>query len=190
VYKSILVLVILMSFWSCETNLKPIATLKKTILEESEIISDSILYNNQNIDSIWLYSDFDSAVAVILNGSHEIIHDVSKMDEIYSSSSRRKLKETQLKSITSNLSGRVPSNYMPADCFQPYHGFFFYKNGSIKARIAICFSCGTYFSKPKNCGGINFELTKQLIHDLGLPVYNWDDSTEVKKSNIKYSDYF
>jgi hypothetical protein len=189
VKKSIFILVILIGFWSCESNPKPFASIKKTTSEESEIISDSILYN-QNIDSIWLYSDFDSAVAVILDGSHEIIHDVSKMDKIYSSSSRRKLKETQLKSITSNLSGRVPSSYMPADCFQPYHGFFFYKNGSIKARIAICFSCGTYFSKPKNSGGVNLILTKQLIQDLGLPVYNWDDSTEVKKSKIKYSDYF
>ena len=92
------------------------------------------------------------------------------------------MNDLQLKSIIQHLSGKIPSSYKPSDCFQPYHGFFFYKKGKIKARLAICFSCGTYFSMPQKSGGIDYKLTKQLFRDLELPVYNWDDSTEAQKS--------
>ena len=189
--KHIIFFGIVICCWSCESNPKHIENVKIPIAEESSIVLDSVFYSysEKDIDSIWLQSDFDSAVAVILDGSHQIMYDVSKMDKKYSTSSEQRLNDLQLKSIIQNLSGKVPSSYMPADCFQPYHGFFFYKNGKIKARLAICFSCGTYFSKPLKSGGIDYELTKHVFEELGFPVYNWDDSTEVQKSKTKYSDY-
>jgi hypothetical protein len=187
--KYIISLIILIGFWNCDSNPKPLDNIEKPDTAKPMIVIDSLNYYNYNIDSVWLQSDFDSAVAVILDGSRDIM-DVSKMDKKYSASSKRTLNELQLKSIAQNLSGKVPSSYTPADCFQPYHGFFFYKKGKINARLAICFSCGTYFSKPKNSGGIDYQLTKKIYQDLGLPIYNWDDSTEVQNSVLKYSDLF
>ena len=75
--------------WSCESNPKPIENVKTPIAEEPTIVLDSIFYSysDKDIDSIWLQSDFDSAVAVILDGSHQIM-DVSKMDKKYSASSK------------------------------------------------------------------------------------------------------
>lgn len=188
--KYILSLLALIVLWSCESNPKHIDTIKIPIKEEPAIVLDSLPQNNKDIDSIWLQSDFDSAVAVILDGSHQIMYDMLKMDKKFSASIKRKLNDIQLKLMIENLSGKVPTNYTPSDCFQPYHGIFFYKKSKIKARLAICFSCRTYFSQPKNNGGINYQSTKQVFQNLGLPIYNWDDSTEVQNSKIKYSDYF
>jgi hypothetical protein len=142
------------------------------------------------IDSFWINSDFDSAVAVILNGDSQILYNILQMDSMYGLHSRRRLSNNQIKLLTDNLSGKLNSEYSPSDCFQPYHGFFFYKNGIIQARLAICFVCGMHTSQPKDNGGINYHTTKQLFAELDLPVYNWDDSLETAQSKIKYQDYF
>jgi hypothetical protein len=163
---------------------------KFTTGNEEVIISDTIQETNHEIDSIWIRSDFDSAVAVILNGSRAMWGDLKKMDKMYALNSRRILSQKQLTSITDNLSGKNNASYLPSDCFQPYHGIIFYKNGIIRGRFAICFTCGTYVTLPKKNGGINIKSIKHIYDDLKLPTYNWDDSLESGEAKIKYGDFF
>lgn len=146
--------------------------------------------NTMDIDSIWVQSDFDSAVAVILNGDPRIRINLFSMDTLTSKSGKRTLTKSQLQVITNSLSGKVQNNYEPNDCFQPYHGFLFYKNGKIKARVAICFSCKSMYSEPLKSGHLNFNEIKQMFASWNLPTYDWDDSQETMKSKVKYEDYF
>jgi hypothetical protein len=189
-------LLTLLAIWGCtfETQTKEElpATDKHVVASKLPVVQeeDSMIYAVKDIDPVWLQADFDSADAVILDGSHELMYDVSKMDTKYTRSGKRKVTDAQLTTISENLSGKNQRNYLPADCFQPYHGFLFYKKGKIAGRLAICFSCRTYFSQPRNCGRINYEATKQIFHELGLPTYDWNDSSEAQNSAHKYSDYF
>jgi hypothetical protein len=172
---------LIITIWGCNNSHK------EDVSDKIGLIKDS---NKRDIDSVWMRSDFDSAVAVILNGKHKIMYNINLMDSIYAIQTRRKLSDHQFDLISAYLSGNKHQDYNPSDCFQPYHGFFFYKNGRIKARLAICFVCGTHFSQPKKNGGLNYPLTKQMFIDWKLPVYNWDDSLETAQSKIKYGDLF
>lgn len=186
-----LILGLLIIISSCSTPSKKV---------ENETVNEAInieqleqeLYKvkTEDIDSVWRVSDFDSAVAVILNGYPSIESDVKKMDTVYAKSSRTRLSPSQLKSLTESLSGEKQGTYSPADCFQPFHGIFFYKKGEITGRIAICFSCGYYVTLPRISGRIDLEKTNQMFLDLGLPAYNWANPEETANSKVKYGDFF
>ncbi|WP_026209742.1 hypothetical protein [Cytophaga aurantiaca] len=158
--------------------------------ENSTSIDTTTKYVSE-VHSIWQKSDFDSAVAVILNGELRILYNVARMDTLYGLSSRRKLSTDQINLVTGYLSGRT-RNYdsIRADCFQPYHGIFFYKKGIIKGRLAICFHCNVFAIHPQPAAGLDLDKTKAIFSSLGLPVYNWDDETEVANAKVKYSDFF
>ncbi len=185
---------LLIAVWSCtnetQTEERLSASDKKAVATKLPLVeADSLVYPIKSIDAVWLETDFDSAVAVILDGSHELMYDVSKMDMKYTRKGKRTLTDAQLTTISENLAGKNQRNYLPADCFQPYHGFVFYKKGKITGRLAICFSCGTYFSKPRNCGRIDYQATQRIFEELQLPTYDWNDSSEMQHSKQKYSDY-
>lgn len=186
-----LILGLLIVTSSCRTPSKKVEN--ETVNEAlniEQLKEDLYKVKTEDIDSVWRVSDFDSAVAIILNGYQGIASDVKIMDTSYAKSSRTRLSASHLKSLTESLSGQKQGTYSPADCFQPFHGIFFYKKGEIAGRIAICFSCGYYVTLPRTSGRIDLEKTNQLFLDLGLPAYNWDNPEETAQAKVKYGDFF
>jgi len=181
----ILLIGLLISVISCKKPEK-----KESIQRQVQTLEEEGYFIKvEEINSLWKKSDFDSAVAVILNGNRRIMYDMTQMDTNYAFSSRKRLNNIQLKNLTDELSGRKKVGFNPSDCFKPFHGVLFYKKGEIVGRLAICFVCSDYITLPREKGGINLQSIKQTFLDLGLPVYNWDDSLETAQSKVKYKDF-
>ena len=179
----IILTIISVSLISCKKNQK-----QQTINTK---LSETNNYKKE-IDSLWQKSDFASAVGVILNGNRRLMSDMNQMDTSYSLSSRRKFNKNQLDALLENLSGKkyFYDDTLRSDCFQPYHGVYFYKNGEIKGRLAVCFTCSNYFTSPRKNGGINVFKLIQIFKELNLPTYNWDNPDEMVNLKETYSDYF
>ncbi|TNE80103.1 MAG: hypothetical protein EP332_08700 [Bacteroidetes bacterium] len=150
---------------------------------ESEIINDKI-------GPLWRKAKFDSAVGIILNGDNKLYFNLDAMDSSYAPETRRRLSDAQLHALSAQLSGQVEVESEPSECFQPYHGIFFYQNGEVAGRLAMCFSCNTFYTNPENSGNINLHMLKKMFSDWGLPTYDWNNEAETASSTTKYGDYF
>jgi len=192
---SIVFIILTISIFSC---IKQNKELKESTLNEDSI---ALIYEPE-IDSLWIKSDFDSVIAIILNGDRIIFNNLQMMDSMYSFKSRTKLDSLQRSVLLEELKGKkglylfkgIPwpseEDYSSGDCFQPNHGFLLYKNGKIKGRIAICFVCNNYYTLPLNSGKIYLKNIKEIFKQLNFPTYNWDDENELKNAKVTYGDYF
>jgi hypothetical protein len=91
-----------------------------------------------------------------------------------------KLDAAQIERLLATLRNKA-ANGVGVGCFEPHHGFVFYdRDGKPVADLTVCFLCIQGVARPGQYRMTTWEwdLLKQLVRDLGLPVFKDDEEAE------------
>jgi len=93
-----------------------------------------------------------------------------------------KLDATQTERLLTLLRHESPDEGVPACMFRPHHGIVFYdREGKPVAHVSVCFLCEVEAATPANhrMSEADFAALKQLVQDLGLPVFERETEANV-----------